>query len=77
MFLRSVLYPPPQKRQLLHVLLEILKLIFAREENRTVTYFFADYAKSERKKPLGLRYTEIKKNQCKNACIKIAKILSY
>lgn len=77
MFLRSVLYPPPPKTSVIACFIGNFKVNFRKEENRTVTYFFADYAKSERKKPLGLRYTEIKKNQCKNACIKIAKILSY
>lgn len=61
MFLRQFYIPLPQKRPLLHALLEIFKLIFAREEHRTVTFFFADYAKSERKKTLGLRYIKIKK----------------
>lgn len=78
MFLRQFYIPLPQKRPLLHALLEIFKLIFAREEHRTVTYFFADYAESERKKNLaGFTVYRNKKNQCKNACIKIAKILSY
>lgn len=61
MFLRSVLYPPPPKTSVIACFIGNFKVNFRKEENRTVTYFFADYAKSERKKPLGLRYTEIKK----------------
>lgn len=51
MFLRQFYIPLPQKRPLLHALLEIFKLIFAREEHRTVTFFFQIMQRAKEKKP--------------------------
>lgn len=77
MFLRSVLYPPPPKTSVIACFIGNFKVNFRKRRKSHCYLFFCRLCKERKKKALGFTVYRNKKNQCKNACIKIAKILSY